>query len=168
MLTAQTHNNKEMKLLTLLTGSLLLAIPKTIFMPDLGLISWLGFALIIDLVSGIWKAVVRKEARTSKGLQQTVNKFIKYFGAILISLIVRNVMILQGKDNPAIMDFLSDSLLVFLVYIEVVSILENLIALDKTDSISRFLFIPFHNLLTFQIRNMFTKQDSKDPEDEIK
>lgn len=149
--------------LTLAIAALLLAVPKHFLLPSLNLLSWLGFAIIIDLATGVWKSVVNKQDITSKRLQETVNKVVKYFGAIVVSFIIRNVVALHTDDNAEIMDFLGDSLLIFLVYIEVVSILENLIALDRKDLMTRAILIPLHSILTFHIFAKF-----KTPTDEQK
>jgi hypothetical protein len=44
------------------------------------------FAMGVDLVSGIHKARMRGEVRSSYGLKRTVSKFILYYGSLLLSL----------------------------------------------------------------------------------
>lgn len=44
------------------------------------------FAMIIDLVSGLYKAKLRGELRTSIGLRRTLMKFITYEGGMLIAV----------------------------------------------------------------------------------
>jgi hypothetical protein len=40
-----------------------------------------------------------------------------------------------------------------MVYIELTSILENAIAIDKTSTFSKVFIIPFHRLLTLQLKS---------------
>ena len=45
-------------------------------------------AMLIDLVSGLYKAKLRGELRTSYGLSRSVSKFILYGGSVMIALMV--------------------------------------------------------------------------------
>ena len=45
-------------------------------------------AMLIDLVSGLYKAKLRGELRTSYGLSRSVGKFILYGGSVMIALMV--------------------------------------------------------------------------------
>lgn len=140
----------------------LFALPKSLIFPDLELTIWLGFALIIDLITGLAKAIKNKTPRTSNGFQQTTVKFLRYGGAIVISFILQNVVIAKGSADPAIASFLGETLIVFLVYIEVLSILENLIALNSKDPLSKFVFVPLHNLLSLRVKKIFERQEISD------
>lgn len=46
------------------------------------------FAMVADLIAGINKARLRKELRTSYGFKRTVNKFIMYFSALMLSFLI--------------------------------------------------------------------------------
>jgi len=43
------------------------------------------FAMMVDLASGLYKARLRGEVRTSYGLKRTLSKFISYEGGMLIA-----------------------------------------------------------------------------------
>ena len=45
-------------------------------------------AMLIDLISGLYKAKQRGELRTSYGLSRSVGKFILYGGSVMIALMV--------------------------------------------------------------------------------
>ena len=45
-------------------------------------------AMLIDLISGLYKAKQRGELRTSYGLSRSVSKFILYGGSVMIALMV--------------------------------------------------------------------------------
>ena len=45
-------------------------------------------AMLIDLISGLYKAKLRGELRTSYGLSRSVGKFILYGGSVMIALMV--------------------------------------------------------------------------------
>lgn len=53
-------------------------------------IFWLLVILAVtaDLVSGVYKARQRGEARMSFGFKRTVNKFVMYFSALMLALLV--------------------------------------------------------------------------------
>ena len=45
-------------------------------------------AVIADLISGVHKARLRNEARMSYGFKRTVSKFIMYFSALMLALLI--------------------------------------------------------------------------------
>ena len=51
-------------------------------------IGFVILAMMIDLVSGIYKAKQRGEVRTAYGLSRTVSKFILYCGSAIIAAMI--------------------------------------------------------------------------------
>ena len=51
-------------------------------------IGFVIMAMMIDLISGLYKAKQRKEVRTSYGLSRTVSKFILYCGSAMIAAMI--------------------------------------------------------------------------------
>lgn len=120
--------------------------------PSTQLLIWLGIALILDLITGVSKAVVNNVQRTSKGFRETIKKFIQYGGAFIVAVVLSSI----AKENSVIdttpyISFLGNAMVVYMIYIEVISILENLVEVDKDSEISRLIIKPLHKLLTFQI-----------------
>lgn len=121
---------------------------KLTFLPNMNLLAWVFIAMLIDLITGIRKAAVLGEARTSAGFRKSINKFIQYAGAIVGGVILANTL---PKDT-AIVGYVQDFLLIFIIYIEVTSIFENLYAIDSTSQFARFFISPILRLLTFAIK----------------
>jgi|GEM_PF-1676163 len=134
--------------------------------PDLHLLIWLGLSMLLDFIFGFTKAVVLRKARTSGALRKTVLKFIQYFGAIIIVFIMMNVVGKSPYSNLVpIVDFLSSAIIILLIYVEVVSVLENLNEIDSTSTLSKMVFKPLHKILTIQIGKFKLESiDSKEDE----
>lgn len=131
-----------------------LTILKVNLLPNFSLLAWLGIAIMVDFLSAMGRSVILNEPRTSKKLQGTIKKFIMYFGALSISIIFLHIKDLTGYGAELpIAPYLNNGLVIFMVYVEMVSILENLIAIDSKDTLSVFILKPLHRLLTFQLKN---------------
>lgn len=127
---------------------------KLLAFPSLPLLSWMVVAIIVDFITGVIKAVMKGEARTSRGYRRTITKFLQYGGSLAIGIILANAA--RYKDMPAMqqfMGFLNDGMVVFIIYIEVTSIFENIYECDKTSPISKYVIKPLLNLFTFQLKN---------------
>ena len=110
-------------------------------------IGFVIMAMMIDLISGIYKAKQRGEVRTSYGLSRTVGKFILYCGSAMIAAMIdlmihySHLMILM-KFAPLVgVPVITCLLSVFLCIIEIKSIREK--ADEKTnkdvDDVARML-----------------------------
>lgn len=139
---------------------------KFIFLPNQTLLFWMLVAIGIDFITGFSKAVILKEARTSNGLRRTVTKFLQYGGGVAVGVVLNHAA--HESNQPGIQDLLSwfnDGLVVFIIYIEVTSIFENLIACDNTSLIAKYFYVPAHKLLTWQItKNPITQAAEKIPD----
>lgn len=97
------------------------------------------FAMIIDLVSGLYKAKQRKEIRSSWGLKRTLTKFITYEGGMMIAAGVDILMFLCHlpdiihveviKGVPVITCLLG----IFLLIVEFISLREKADEKTKTE-----------------------------------
>lgn len=137
---------------TLLFTSLLFI--KFALLPNTQLLFWMGIAIGVDFLTGFTKAIILHEARTSSGLRKTITKFLQYGGALAVGVILSHAAE-QNKMDAAqkLLGYYNDGLVLFIIYTEVTSIFENLIACDSTSPIARYLFVPAHKILTVQIRN---------------
>ena len=88
-------------------------------------------AMIVDLVSGLYKAKLRGDARTSEALKRSVYKFLTYEGAMVVAACIDLLMHfahffslvgLNSLDNVAIITIFVG---VFLCVVELLSVREN-------------------------------------------
>lgn len=133
-----------------------------IILPPADLLLWLGIAMVLDLLTGIAKAVKKDIPRTSTGLRQTVVKFIQYGGAISVGIILANVSEYQNDSSSQIIyKYFSNSMLLFIIFIEIKSILENMIEVSPDSDFTRYFLGPIHNLLSFDFKQ-FIKPPNKE------
>ena|SRR5215217_1754617 len=127
---------------------------KITFLPDLDLIFWLFLAMLLDLVTGIGKRYVLKEARTSSGYRATVQKLIQYGSAIIITMIVCNVAEKHSsKIASTVSTVCNTGVIIYFIFIEIASIFENLFAINPKGPFSKYFVKPMLNILTFQLKN---------------
>lgn len=128
------------------------------FLPSLNLLAWVFIAMVLDLITGVAKAIALRDARTSTGYRKTITKFFQYVVAILVGVILGNTL---PKDN-VIVGYVNDGLLILLIYIEATSIFENLYAINSTSQFSRYFISPILKLLTLAIRKSPLAQTDPD------
>jgi phage-related holin len=112
-------------------------------------------AMMLDLATGIIKAVMHRTARTSAGYRKTARKFTQYIGSILVSVILMNTF---RQEHPVV-QYINDGLLILLIYIETTSIFENLYAIDSTSMFARYFIAPVLRLLTLYMRKLQAGRD---------
>lgn len=149
-----------MKVITFSLIILFLNIPLRM-LPTGTLIVIIAILMVIDLITGIAKAVIQGKARTSSGFKKTVIKFTQYFGAITISVILKYLIFLKPEyirrlypdliDKAQYIDWIGDGLLIFITFIEMVSILENIHEIDEKSKFSRYCVKPLLFLLTIRL-----------------
>ncbi|MGV0921912.1 phage holin family protein [Empedobacter falsenii] len=123
--------------------------------PDWPLFIALTFLMAIDFMTGFMKAKFLKVNRSSEAFRKTVKKIIQYCSAIIVVIVILNLMRFD-QSNQFFKDYsnwLQNGVIVLMVYIELTSILENAIAIDKTSTFSKVFIIPFHRLLTLQLKS---------------
>ncbi len=126
---------------------------KFAFIPSFDLLIVMACAIGLDLLTGVYKSKRQGIATTSEGFRRTIDKFISYGVAVATSCIL--VYVSQQKGGEAvklISGFLNDGLVCFIIYIEVVSIFENLIAINPKAPLAVNFYIPVHKFLTLQIK----------------
>ena len=126
--------------LTILVGSMqsnwlkLVATICTFLMPISGLLFLVGFVIVLDTITGVWKSVKNKVKITSRGLSAIISKMLLYeITVILFYMIdhfILNNIILQFFSVPLL---LTKVLALILVSIEVMSINENYKAVKGLD-----------------------------------
>jgi len=104
------------------------------FLPISGILFLIGFAIVVDTITGIWKARKLKIAITSRKLSTIISKMMLYevavIGFYLIDFWILNDIILKFFSVPLM---LTKILSLILVSIEVMSINENYKAVKGID-----------------------------------
>ena len=112
----------------------LLAVVSTFFLPITGILFLIGFAILIDTLTGIWKAKKLGIPITSRKLSAIISKLMLYEVAVilfyLIDRFILNDIILTFFSVPLM---LTKILSLVLVSIEVISISENYKAVKGID-----------------------------------
>ena len=112
----------------------LLAVVSTFFLPITGILFLIGFAIVIDTITGVWKAKKLGMPITSRKLSAIISKLMLYEIAVilfyLIDRFILNDIILTFFSVPLM---LTKILSLVLVSIEVMSISENYKAVKGID-----------------------------------
>lgn len=112
----------------------LLAVVSTFFLPITGILFLIGFAILVDTITGIWKAKKLNIPITSRKLSAIISKLMLYEIAVilfyLIDRFILNDIILTFFSVPLM---LTKILSLVLVSIEVISISENYKAVKGID-----------------------------------
>jgi hypothetical protein len=143
----------------------LLAVVGAFFLPISGILFLIGFAIVLDTITGLWKAKKLGIPITSRKLSAIISKLMLYeiavIGFYLIDYFILNDIILKFFSVPLM---LTKILSLVLCSIEVISINENIKAVKGID-----IWSAFKNLLqrSKEIKNDIDgvryKQDSSTP-----
>lgn len=106
-------------------------------------------AILLDFITGIAKAKFNKVARTSEGYRRTVVKLMQYIVPILAIWIASK----RVPGYEATLKEIGGWLMLFITYIEVTSIFENLYEIDKKSVIGKYVYKPALKLLKFGIEH---------------
>lgn len=139
---------------------------KLSILPNVNLLLWMGIAIALDFITGFSKAVLLNQNRTSSAMRKTVTKFLQYGGGLAVgTILTQSAEQNQLESAKIILSFFNDALIVFIIYIELTSILENLIAIDDKSIMAQYIFVPLHKLFTFQLKNNPVSQAAAKLED---
>jgi len=112
----------------------LLAVVSTFFLPITGILFLIGFAIVVDTITGIWKAKKLGIPITSRKLSAIISKLMLYEVAVilfyLIDRFILNDIILTFFSVPLM---LTKILALVLCSIETLSISENIKAVKGID-----------------------------------
>ena len=112
----------------------LLAVISTFLMPISGLLFLVGFVIVLDTITGVWKSIKQKVPITSRGLSAIISKMLLYEVTVIMFFMIDQFIL-----NKIILQFFSVELLLtkvlslILVSIEVMSINENYKAVKGLD-----------------------------------
>jgi len=112
----------------------LLAVISTFLMPISGLLFLVGFVIVLDTITGVWKSIKHKVPITSRGLSAIISKMLLYQVTVIMFFMIDQFIL-----NKIILQFFSVELMLtkvlalILVSIEVMSINENYKAVKGLD-----------------------------------
>jgi len=117
--------------------------------PSLDMVYIVAASIVIDFITGIAKARMKKQERTSEGYRRTMVKLLQYVVPIIV-LWGGSRLIHDYKDQ---LEKFAGWLMLFVTYIEVTSIFENLYEIDKKSTIAKYLYKNVLKILKFGIEN---------------
>jgi hypothetical protein len=112
----------------------LLATISAFLMPISGLLFLVGFVIVLDTITGVWKSIKNKTKITSRGLSAIISKMLLYEVTVILFYMIDHFIL-----NNIVLQFFSVQLLLtkilalILVSIEVMSINENYKAVKGLD-----------------------------------
>lgn len=112
----------------------LLAMLGAFLMPISGLLFLVGFVILLDTITGVWKSIKKKVPITSRGLSAIISKIMLYEITVILFYMIDKFIL-----NNIILQFFSVELMLtkvlslILVSIEVMSINENYKAVKGLD-----------------------------------
>ena len=117
----------------------LLTVIGAFFLPISGILFLIGFAIVLDTITGVWKAKKLKIPITSRGLSAIISKLMLYevavIGFYLIDYWILNDIVMKFFSVPLM---LTKILSLVLVSIEAISISENYKSVKGIDIWSAF------------------------------
>ena len=137
-----------------------------ITMPNLSLLLCVCILMVADFVTGVLKAKLLREPITSERMRRSIIKFLQYFGCLGLIIILTN----QKQNSPdfqLVMRYVNDGLTILIVYIEALSILENLYLMDNKSPFSEYVIRPLYHLLSMAVKNNPIKKQVEKSRDEF-
>lgn len=131
---------------TALTTTVLTWIEQYVYR-DWEFLKFLLVLMVLDLLTGVLNAFLKKEAVTSFGFRKTVLKAVQY-GVFLIVMHVLSSFTING-ETQSIYHWVTQGAYIFLLGIEGKSILENIAKLNSSFDLSEYLE---------RIKSVFTKK----------
>jgi hypothetical protein len=129
------------------------------YYPKIQLLIGLLIVFALDFICGVTKATLTGKRRTSKGFRKTFSKFIQYGVSIVVALVILNIGNDGKSDLSKQISWLFGDFMIFLmIYIEIVSILENIEVINPESDFVKYFIRPVRRLLTFQIKNLLREE----------
>lgn len=134
-------------------AGILLFIDVTFLTPKFNLIWVVCAAICVDFITGVIKAKMQRQARTSSGYRKTVVKLSQYLIPVLCLFAISWVAKNNAPEYELKLKQINGFIMYFIIYIELTSILENLYEVDRTSSIAKYIYKPLLKILKFGLEN---------------
>ena len=131
------------------------------YTPSAVLLLLMVVVINLDFLTDIIKLLFNRVPITLDYLEKTLIKFVQYAGAIIIGIIL--TFLANHSEIPYLLvlgGWLTNGLVIFIIYIKITSILKNLIEANPNADIAKYFFIPLHKIITFQIHNNIVKKQA--------
>lgn len=121
--------------------------------PSAMMLFWLGLALVLNLISGVAKAWTKGEFTTALGFQKTVVKIMVYSCTVIAMVMLVNMVQSISGNTQFNFSIAIDSVMGFLVWIELYSVFENVSVIYPKSALTRFLILPLLKVLRSRLKN---------------
>lgn len=136
-------------------------ITKQSLMPNLSLLLWVCLLMVADVITGLLKSKLLRQEITSGRLRASIIKFLQYFGCIGLTIVIKSQPNV-GVQIKSAMTWAQDGLTILIIYIECLSIFENLYAMDRKNPFAVYVIRPIYFLLSLAVKNnMFTEAEKE-------
>ena len=129
-------------------------------LPNVPLLTGLLVVVALDFIFGVTRATFNGTRRTSKGFRATIAKFLLYGGSIIVATVMLNII---SASEPVLGNrfckWFGDLMLYLMIYIEVVSIFENMEAIAPGSLFIKVFVRPLRRIITFQLTQLLKDED---------
>lgn len=133
------------------------------YWPNIPLLSGLMAVVALDFIFGVTRATFNGTRRTSKGFRKTIAKLLQYGGCIIVSIVILNIASASEPEfNKRFYTWFGDLTLYLMIYIEVVSIFENMEAMAPGSLFVKVFVRPVRRMITFQLKQFFKDEAGAD------
>lgn len=123
------------------------------YIPSAMILFWLISAVALDLVTGVLKAWSKGQGTTSTGMRKTIVKIGSYVGTMVMVIILVNVVGIVDVNNRYDLTILIDTLMGFMVFIELYSICENINEAYPRSPLNKYFITPLLKFLKGKLSN---------------
>lgn len=121
--------------------------------PSINLLYVMFGAIAFDFVTGFAKAKFKKQQRTSEGFRRTLVKILQYIPSVAIYVAAE--LVPGQRDN---LQKVAGWITMFILYIEITSIMENLYEIDSKSKIAKYVYRPALRILKLGLENNAIEQ----------
>ncbi len=126
------------------------------YWPEPFLLTWLLIVYLLDLIFGVLKTTFRGHSPTSNGFRKSIIKLLQYGGCIIVATVILNIIHASTENFGQQFSWIfGDIMLYLMIYIEVVSVLENMEEMAPSSFFVRIFVRPVRRIITFQLKNLF-------------
>jgi phage-related holin len=123
------------------------------YVPSPMLSIWLLFAMFGDLSTGLLKSWSKNMVTSSEGFRKSVTKVTSYGGAILVITALVNIIGIVDLKNTYDLSVVINGLMGFIVFTELYSICENILAVYPESALVKFVILPIMKFLRGRFKN---------------
>ena len=148
---------------TTILANVLLPLLASLILPPVDLLIFLTLSMVLDFLTGVVAAKMEGKEITSLGFRGTVKKFTQYGSAICVGILLANIADRgqAGQIASTVYLYFGNALISFIIFIEIKSILENLIKTSPNSDFTRYFLTPVNNLLSLDLSKFIPKTNNE-------